>query len=94
MCKEYIEREAAYAAVRESVNEFWRQLEINIRIDEIPAADVEPVVRGKWIERQYPLPLSDGSKKAVECSVCLTHWDGTSNYCPNCGAKMQGGKDE
>lgn len=24
-----------------------------------------------------------------ECSKCGGHGDGTSNYCPNCGAKME-----
>lgn len=28
------------------------------------------------------------------CSECGTHPDCSSNYCPNCGASMQGGAEE
>lgn len=48
----------------------------------------EPKKHGRWIFEQLPLPLSDSSKECVRCSVCGTHWDYESNYCPNCGAKM------
>lgn len=49
----------------------------------MPAADVEEVRRGKWIE----LPPF---KNIYTCSLCGEwgeyHW----NYCPHCGAKMYG----
>ena len=51
--------------------------------------DAEPTKHGRWIYVQLPLPLSDGSKECVRCSVCGTHWDNESNYCPNCGADMR-----
>lgn len=57
-------------------------------VDDMPAADVVELRRGRWIYRQLPMPLSDGSKECVECSICHTHWDGEMNYCPNCGARM------
>lgn len=50
--------------------------------------DVREVKHGRWIYEQLPLPLSDGSKECVRCSVCNTHWDNESKYCPNCGARM------
>lgn len=51
-----------------------------------PAADVEPVRHGEWIEDHDYL-------KCPECSVMVkrdfTFFDiGNWNYCPNCGAKM------
>ena len=57
-------------------------------IDEIPAADVEPVRRGRWVGRSG---LFQG-----ECSVCgYRAYDKTADwarkywtYCPNCGTKM------
>lgn len=57
-------------------------------IDEIPAADVEPVRRGRWVGRSG---LFQG-----ECSVCgYRTYDKTADwarkywtYCPNCGTKM------
>ena len=59
-------------------------------------ADIEDLIatwekakkHGYWIKKEFPLPLSDGSKVAYECSCCKTHWDCESNYCPHCGAKM------
>jgi len=63
-------------------------------IEEFPSAEktgkwFDEVRHGRWIYRQLPMPLSDGSKECVECSVCHTHWDGEMNYCPNCGARME-----
>lgn len=45
-------------------------------------------VQGEWIESPYFSPLSDGTKIAYKCSVCFTHWDHKTNYCPYCGADM------
>ena len=61
--------------------------EDNIReINNIPAADVAPVVHGRWVY---------GEDVDIQCSVCgadaLTEGDYRqvkSRYCPNCGAKM------
>ena len=50
-------------------------------IENLPAADVKPVVRGKWIY--------DGD--CLICSHCRTAYTFSgSNYCPNCGADMRG----
>lgn len=54
-------------------------------IDEIPAADVVPVVHARWID--------DGSGIII-CSECKRGYNlvpGFTHYCPNCGAKMDGG---
>lgn len=53
-------------------------------IDNIPAADVRPVVRGKWIE-----PRFSENVYGVECSVCHTTWDYGTNFCPYCGSYME-----
>ena len=58
-------------------------------LDEIPAADVVPVVHGRWNNM-------DGYKTRKVCSEC--GWDVPEygkfySYCPNCGAKMDGGVD-
>ena len=46
-----------------------------------PTIDAEPVRHGKWIE----YPTADGMN---QCSVCGVLRFGKSNYCPNCGARM------
>lgn len=47
--------------------------------------EVEPVVHGKWAELRIT-----GLVRGVNCSECHTTWDAKSNYCPNCGARMDG----
>lgn len=59
-------------------------------IDEEPSADVQEVRRGRWIS-------VDGDV-IFKCSKCdteiSTSWDYDDpdmfNYCPNCGARMDG----
>lgn len=59
----------------------------------IPAADVQPVVHGKWEEVQEWMGDVEYS-----CSVCgcyapwkeLTTDQVCTEYCPHCGAKMDG----
>ena len=53
----------------------------------LPAADVAPVVHGRWIMHDDEFGLT------CECSVCHIETMGDGNYCPNCGAKMDGGAD-
>lgn len=63
-------------------------------ISDLPAADVAEVVHGRWIKDNF---LSDDVNNAEKCSQCgeLIGWFGNlPNYCPNCGAKMDGGNDD
>lgn len=91
---EYIEREAAEDAVGEAhlkgLNPLWE-------LRDVPAADVVPVVHGKWIR-----PHWKGSDYCCDCSECdgeAMHreyqWNKKGIYpiCPNCGAKMDGGAE-
>ena len=86
---EYIEREAAEDAVGEAhlkgLNPLWE-------LRDVPAADVVPVVHGRW---EYDLPTIN-TYGQLRCSIC--NWwtldpsvDRSYSYCPNCGAKMGGG---
>lgn len=50
----------------------------------IPAADVRPVVRGKWIDMNTLTENYYPRYKCSLCGNCANH----SNYCPNCGAMM------
>lgn len=52
-------------------------------IDSIPAADVAPVVYGRWVDNGIPGSMLSG------CSVCGFSCGAFSfSYCPHCGAKM------
>lgn len=53
--------------------------------------EAEPVKHGKWVHIKKRL-IRGGYVDASECSVChkriMPHLN--PNYCPNCGAKMEG----
>ena len=58
-------------------------------IEDAPAADVAPVVHGQWKCR--------GDCGVTECSACgwsIEEYVGDYDYCPICGAKMDGGDSD
>ena len=76
-----------------------RYFNVKFDIENFPNADVAPVRHGRWI------PLTECTNEGVYCSICKKKvWKSDyaqcskksrnkleSNYCPNCGAKMDGG---
>ena len=91
---EYIKREEAIEAVKHA----WAKgLEPSQHIEIIPASDVAPVRHGRWIY------IRKGYEE-YECSVChgmdsncsdyyADHVVTEQEYCPFCGAKMDGGAE-
>lgn len=83
---EYIEREAALMKLMQDGCSA-KNLQ---SISDIPAADVAPVVHGQWVThyRSGP-PVAEGY-----VSTCCDMWNNRkSDYCPHCGAKMDGGAE-
>ena len=100
---EYIEREALMRRIKEihcaecdsyhgvRCRACWVDDTLDY-IDSEPAADVAPVVHGRWVEKEkYTFGIM------YDCSLCGNRildnghpW----NYCPNCGADMRGINDE
>lgn len=101
---EYIEREALLKAVaswRTVVKSLYDSgyddciNSIEDTISDAPAVDVEPVIHAKWIP-QYVNRF--GRTDIFECSECneAVHtirktYKCSDLYCPNCGARMDGG---
>ena len=52
------------------------------------AADVAPVVHAQWIEDESGIIICPECKRGYNLIAKYTH------YCPNCGAKMDGGQCE
>ncbi len=81
---EYIERQEVHSKINELPLTEDAVMEILWAVDDIPAADVAPVVHGRWEIIRW----SDASC----CSRCGIEFNfGNSEefiFCPNCGAKM------
>lgn len=83
---EYIKRSALLQSLKSSgvASDFALY-----KISNFPAADVVPVVHAKWI-------TIDGISRCSECGY-IPAYDSAiddlfySPFCPNCGAKMDGG---
>ena len=93
---EYIERSAAIKAAKHA----WAKgLEPSQYIEALPAADVAPVVHGLWEKepssfwRWTPSGAVAVARTTYRCGLCGRGTAVKSNYCPNCGAKMDGGAD-
>lgn len=56
-------------------------------------AQASTVVHGRWIERRAPHAMGGISAKCSACSKSVQYLGNPLNYCPNCGAKMDGGAD-
>lgn len=54
-------------------------------VDSQPTVDAEPVRHGQWIDRNGAIVAPFWER--YECSECGARSD-NSNYCPNCGARM------
>ena len=69
------------------------KMAVNAVLNNAPAADVVEVVHGQWITEYW----KSGYIKRCYCSRCGESPKDAynpDNYCPKCGAKMDGGKDD
>lgn len=114
---EYIKREAVYSEIctDDNLSSYEKAYCCEI-IKAIPAADVAPVVHGRWILEAHDERVNYRWNVTAECSECCDEqkeiWAGffpnvppciardvalisaesvkLSNYCPSCGAIMDG----
>ena len=98
MTAEYLDRGSLVARMEyykehtmEESGEHYAYLVALREIRNAPASDVAPVVHGRW---EY-IPQTLNTLSQFRCPFC--RWwsldpsiDGAYNYCPNCGAKMDG----
>ena len=67
----------------------------NIRhvIDDAPTVDAVPVVHGRWSDAGFG-ELPKHAPYGWACSACGgISFNNEYIYCPNCGAKMDGGEE-
>lgn len=94
----YIEKEPIIEFIKNGLNNpnktkayGYDAIEILTEIEFSPTADVVEVKHGKWEKKTFI--IFDSEKVGYHCSECNTTWDVNTNYCPNCGAKMDGGAE-
>ena len=83
---DYIERNELIKNLKYFAPEHYSGL-INNLIMKQPAADVAPVVHGHWEQ------VDDTKCRCSRCDIIALiglYPHGDKNYCPNCGAKMDG----
>ena len=84
---------------REKIFSIWRSMpapasvtSLAAAISQTPAADVAPVVHGKWEPGNPICPVCGENKfKDLDADVWA---DWQPKFCPNCGTLMDGKEDE
>lgn len=72
----------------------WLPEMAETEFDDFPAADVVEVRRGRWLDKGWDGDFSwqiDGRGscwRVYECSECQCKTSAKTDYCPNCGARM------
>ena len=72
------------------IEHFGRDLEDTSPCKQFISKDVAPVRHGHWVKEKPDVLIH------WHCSVCKNCYyleEPNANYCPNCGAKMDGGEE-
>lgn len=96
-----IERNAVISCLDSNAFDSYENAVVTLqKIKDIPTIEAEPVRHGRWI--QYS---RNADEMYIECSNCCVAsrprhlqmvtrtGSGLPDYCPNCGAQMDGGAD-
>ena len=81
---DYIKREDAIKSFDPLQIQDWYTPWIVETLEDLPSADVAPVRHGRWMDM----------KGFWMCSECHKDTLNLFNYCPYCGAKMDGDADD
>ena len=97
---EYIDREALKNAVIRNcdMQDLYLPVHFLDIVDDMPAADVVPVVHGHWEEKEvFATKGNVDELQSAYCSVCrryhttpYLYYFTNYLYCPLCGARMDG----
>lgn len=66
-------------------------LRVKSMVSKAPAADVAPVVHGRWGTGRFNLETGNYEEQCTRCRNFSKEYG--KPYCPNCGAKMDGGAE-
>ena len=86
-------------AFLEKMKRTSRYFDVVFDVEDMPTVDAVEVVHGRWKEMHYEGGILDGTN-FDRCSICGYErvFDDPAiktvfKYCPNCGAKMDGGAE-
>lgn len=85
---EYIKREQVLKLLESAQAWGWSMNTLYDEMQELPAADVVPVVHGKWIQYLDTDEWACSNCEATQICFDFTPKELGMSYCPNCGAKM------
>lgn len=92
MVREYIKALPTVEAVPEEQYQRMVQTVASLTEEVGKMIEAEPIRHGRWSENTY------GYRKCSECEVAIRveecMGEPIYNYCPNCGARMDGGENE
>ena len=95
MSDEYIRRQDAVMQLSHNKSRGDDEWELAVASDmdiirKLPSADVAPVVHAYWIPQKENYEFKEAWMKCSACGYPVSKWTGNTNFCPNCGAKMDG----
>ena len=90
---DYIRRGGAIEAVHDRICQIGYERNANVlsirqAVRDVPAANVVERKKGKWAKQQKDFDLC--GVEYFACSQCGFECQLTYNFCPDCGAKMDG----
>ena len=90
---EYIDRGTAIAKLTalEVIEPNATMADAKRLLADMPAADVAPVVHGRWGTGRFNLETGNYEEQCTRCRNFSKEYG--KPYCPNCGAKMDGGEE-
>jgi len=91
----YIDADALIDDIRKHSESYFADDFAHEWVDKQPSADVQPVRHGHWIHDGLDIPHGVDWMRCSECGKRDKYCPATmTNYCPNCGAKMEGETNE
>ena len=95
--KRLIDANALSKSIKEGSGTELQKFFADVCVATAPTVDAAEVVHGRWYVSEYEYlncsvcgeAMYTGCNSNREANLLKDHW---KNYCPNCGAKMDGGK--
>lgn len=89
----YIDEDDVRAAVTAwDMQDLYLPIHFLDLLEDVPTADVAPAERGRWVmyPRAHYFKCSNCKKTVPYRKAMLINGKREYNYCPNCGARMDG----